>query len=84
MLVLSRKPGESIVIDGGVVVTVLDIGRGRVQVGIARAARNAGGSAGMFGRPQAAGHSGGAEIAAPQPNVRGGVARERLVPTVNC
>jgi carbon storage regulator len=34
MLVLSRKPGESIVIDGGVVVTVLDIGRGRVQVGI--------------------------------------------------
>jgi carbon storage regulator len=34
MLVLSRKPGESIVIDHGVVVTVLDIGRGRVQIGI--------------------------------------------------
>jgi len=34
MLVLSRKPGESIVIDGRIVVKVLDIGRGRVQVGI--------------------------------------------------
>ena len=39
MLVLSRKPGESIVIDGGVVVTVLDIGRGRVQVGITARAK---------------------------------------------
>jgi carbon storage regulator len=34
MLVLSRKTGESIVIDGRIVVKVLDIGRGRVQLGI--------------------------------------------------
>lgn len=34
MLVLSRKAGESIVIDGRIVVKVLDVGRGRVQLGI--------------------------------------------------
>jgi carbon storage regulator len=34
MLVLSRKPGESIVIAGEIVVTVLEMGRGRVQIGV--------------------------------------------------
>ena len=34
MLILSRKPGESIVIAGEIVVTVVELGRGRVQIGI--------------------------------------------------
>jgi carbon storage regulator len=34
MLVLSRKQGQSIVIDERTVVTVLQIGQGRVQIGI--------------------------------------------------
>lgn len=34
MLVLSRKENEQIVIDGNVVVTVLDIRKGRVRLGI--------------------------------------------------
>ncbi len=34
MLVLSRKIGESIVIAGDIVVTVVELGRGRVQLGI--------------------------------------------------
>ncbi len=34
MLVLSRKIGESIVIAGDIVVTVVELGRGRVQIGI--------------------------------------------------
>ena len=34
MLVLSRKLGQSIVIDQRTVVTVLQIGQGRVQIGI--------------------------------------------------
>lgn len=34
MLVLSRRPGESIVIADDIVVQVVEIGRGRVQVGI--------------------------------------------------
>jgi carbon storage regulator len=34
MLVLSRKTGESIVIAGDIVVTVVELGRGRVQIGI--------------------------------------------------
>jgi carbon storage regulator len=34
MLVLSRKPGESIVIDDRIVVTVVQIGGGRVRLGI--------------------------------------------------
>jgi len=34
MLVLSRKLGQSIVIDERTVVTVLQIGQGRVQIGI--------------------------------------------------
>lgn len=34
MLVLSRKQGQSIVIDEQTVVTVLQIGQGRVQIGI--------------------------------------------------
>ncbi len=34
MLVLSRKAGESIVIGETVVVTILQIGPGRVQVGV--------------------------------------------------
>jgi carbon storage regulator len=35
MLVLSRKPGQSIVIGGDIVVNIVEIGRGRVQIGIA-------------------------------------------------
>ncbi len=57
MLVLSRKPGESIVIDGGVVVTVLDIGRGRVQVGITAPREMPVVRQELFGRPQAAPHA---------------------------
>ena len=34
MLVLSRKPGQSIVIAGEIVVSVVEIGRGRVQIGV--------------------------------------------------
>lgn len=34
MLVLTRKPGEQIVIGGNVVITVLKIGPGRVKLGI--------------------------------------------------
>jgi len=34
MLVLSRKCGESIVLDGEITITVVDIGRSRVQLGI--------------------------------------------------
>ena len=34
MLVLSRRQGESIVIAGEIVVNVVDIGRGRVQIGV--------------------------------------------------
>jgi carbon storage regulator len=34
MLVLSRKIGESIVIDGDITVTVVGVGRGRVHLGI--------------------------------------------------
>jgi carbon storage regulator len=34
MLVLSRKPGEKIVIDGSVTITVVEVQGNRVQVGI--------------------------------------------------
>jgi carbon storage regulator len=34
MLVLSRKLGETIVVNGDITVTVIEIGRGRVQLGI--------------------------------------------------
>jgi carbon storage regulator len=34
MLVLSRKEGESIIIAGEIEVSIVDIGRGRVQIGI--------------------------------------------------
>lgn len=34
MLVLSRKPRESIVIGEDIVITIVDIGRGRVQIGV--------------------------------------------------
>jgi carbon storage regulator len=34
MLVLSRKQGESIVIANDIVVNIVDIGRGRVQIGV--------------------------------------------------
>jgi carbon storage regulator len=34
MLVLSRKPGERIVIGDGVIVTVVDVGSDRVRLGI--------------------------------------------------
>ena len=34
MLVLTRKRGEKIIIDGGIVVTVLDIDRGKVRIGV--------------------------------------------------
>jgi carbon storage regulator len=39
MLVLSRKQGQSIVIDERTVVTVLQIGQGRVQIGIVAPSR---------------------------------------------
>jgi len=35
MLILSRKQGESIVIDERTVVTVLQVGMGRVRIGVA-------------------------------------------------
>jgi carbon storage regulator len=35
MLVLSRKPGQSIVIAGNIVVNIVEIDRGRVQIGVA-------------------------------------------------
>jgi carbon storage regulator len=34
MLVLSRKHGQSIVVGGDITVTVVAIGRGRVQLGV--------------------------------------------------
>ncbi|HZZ30163.1 MAG TPA: carbon storage regulator CsrA [Pirellulales bacterium] len=34
MLVLSRKQGQSIIIGHDIVVNVVDIGRGRVQIGV--------------------------------------------------
>ncbi len=34
MLVLSRKVGESLVLDGGIVIRVVDIGSGRIRLGI--------------------------------------------------
>ena len=34
MLLLTRKPGDAIVIDGRIVVKVIDIQGGRVQLGI--------------------------------------------------
>ncbi len=34
MLVLTRKPGEQIVIDGAIVVTVLNVQGNRVRIGI--------------------------------------------------
>lgn len=34
MLVLSRKPGESIVIDGRVVVTIVEVRAGKVRIGV--------------------------------------------------
>lgn len=34
MLVLSRKLGEKIVIDGNIVLTVVDIDRGKIRIGI--------------------------------------------------
>ncbi len=34
MLVLSRKSGQSIIVNGDITVTVVEIGRGRVQLGI--------------------------------------------------
>jgi carbon storage regulator len=34
MLVLSRKVGENVVIEGGIVIRVLEIGGGRLRLGI--------------------------------------------------
>jgi len=34
MLVLSRKVGESIIIDGGIIVTIVSIDRGKVRLGV--------------------------------------------------
>ena len=34
MLMLSRKPGESIVINDNIVITIVEIARGRVQIGV--------------------------------------------------
>jgi carbon storage regulator len=34
MLVLSRKLGEKVVIDGGITLTILEVERGRVRLGI--------------------------------------------------
>jgi carbon storage regulator len=39
MLVLTRKPGEQIIIGEVVVVTVLEVGRGRIRLGIEAPAR---------------------------------------------
>ncbi len=36
MLVLSRKQGQSIVIANDIVVNIIDIGHGRVQIGVTR------------------------------------------------
>ena len=35
MLVLTRKSGQDIVLDGGIRITILSVGRDRVRVGIA-------------------------------------------------
>jgi carbon storage regulator len=34
MLMLSRKTGESIVINDDIMITVVEVGRGRVQIGV--------------------------------------------------
>lgn len=34
MLVLSRKPGEKVVIGGNITITVVDVNGGRVKIGI--------------------------------------------------
>jgi carbon storage regulator len=34
MLVLSRKPGEQVMIDGDITITVVQVGGGRVKIGI--------------------------------------------------
>jgi carbon storage regulator len=34
MLVLSRKPGEKVVIGGGITVTVLEVVGGRIRLGV--------------------------------------------------
>jgi carbon storage regulator len=34
MLVLSRKPGEKVVIDGNITITVVEFNGGRVKIGI--------------------------------------------------
>lgn len=34
MLVLTRKPGEQIVIAGGIRLTVVEVGPGRVKIGV--------------------------------------------------
>jgi len=34
MLVLSRKPGEKVVIDGGITITVVEFSRSKVRIGI--------------------------------------------------
>lgn len=34
MLILSRKIGERIMIDGGITITVVDIDRGKIRLGI--------------------------------------------------
>jgi carbon storage regulator len=34
MLMLSRKMGESIVINDDIIITVVEVGRGRVQIGV--------------------------------------------------
>ena len=34
MLMLSRKPGEAIVINDDIMITVVEVGRGRVQIGV--------------------------------------------------
>ena len=34
MLVLTRKVGESIIIDGGITVTVVSVDRGKIRLGI--------------------------------------------------
>lgn len=33
MLVLSRKPGEKVVINGNIVLTILDMDRGKIRLG---------------------------------------------------
>jgi carbon storage regulator len=34
MLVLTRKPGEQVIIGSGITITVVDLTRGRVRIGI--------------------------------------------------